>query len=217
MDGERFDRMAKALVVPCPRRGVVHGLMGAVVALIPGMAAARRTRAQRASCASGVTCRGRCCASGTVCAKGKNGGCICPTTGEPSCIGVETPDGVCCPEGTTCYPEVQVGGACCTDRRVCTSTVDAGNGTTRQLTHCCQAGHACTNCGLNELGYDTIVCCPEGETCCDTPDSAGLSGCCPTERLCGGGCCPGKCCGPDCGQCKQSPNCMCIGTDQPCP
>jgi hypothetical protein len=213
MDGERFDRLAKTLVMPRSRRRVFRSLTGAVVALIPGMVSALKPT----PCESGVTCRGECCPKGTLCSKGKNGRCVCPTTGQPSCAGD------CCTGETTCYAGTVRGDVCCTSGRICMSDASGGTPDQHSVTFCCEEGTVCTDCG-NLLGFEQRTCCPEGHACCCA--AGGCSGCCPSESLCGYGCCgfegstTPKCCGSDCGKCdvdQDAPDCRCVAADEECP
>jgi hypothetical protein len=110
-----FDELAKGLAnSKLSRRGMLRmlggALLGGTLASIPGVAWAAKS-----GCASGVTCKGKCCPVGATCTKGARGGCTCPT-GQTACSGqcvsltTNQNCGSCgnaCSGGKTCQ-----GGAC---------------------------------------------------------------------------------------------------------
>ncbi len=154
MDQERFDQLTRTLASGVSRRGVVRAGGGGLLALLFAGFHPRNGAAGRPSCPSGVTCKGQCCPLGTICVKGKGGGCACPpnevavsgyccppTLNNP--VQCNSPYGsnqatsaVCCPPGTTdCYCDSDAGGTVtctccdCSAGGTCSAIYDPVNGT----------------------------------------------------------------------------------------
>jgi len=197
------DELAKGLATGTVSRGKALRMLGAtlvggMLASIPGAAWAAKP-----GCASGVTCKGKCCAVGATCAKGAGGGCTCPTgqtacngqcvslttnqncgscgnacTGAKSCQG-----GACaCPQGQT-----DCGGVC---RDFATDVANCG-GCNQACTPPANATATCADgqCGfVCGTGYTAI-----GNSCCQNAQVCGSSCGCQT----GQSCVDGQCVFPD--------------------
>jgi hypothetical protein len=219
MDPVRFDRLAKAVAAPLPRRALLAGALAAALS--------RRTEA-----AAQVTL---CCQE---CARTGFPHCIPDPPPSPNCQCCETPwcvapsglrgcchlNQTCCPAGHCCPAEQACFGAGC---RVCPS------GTTKCGQDCvraCPPGFALNQrtcacdcpsgviCGLT----GGQVCCSAGFACignrCVIPQNRPGSQTCAVGVACGSACCPrgqecsdpstGKCCptGTSCGhRCTGGP------------
>ena len=209
-----LDELAKGLASgTLSRRGALRimgaALLGGALASMPGVAWA----AKPGGCASGVRCKGKCCAVGATCAT-KGGGCTCPA-GQTECGGVcrdLTTDmancGVCgnaCAQGASC-----VGGQCvcqsgqdlCPGTNVCVQGCSATSGEVFDPTTCrcecptgetlCPGNNTCVqNCPSGQtLNTATCTCeCPPGTTTCGTT-------CCPSGQGCSNGTCLDMCPAP---------------------
>ncbi len=163
-----FDELAKGLANgKLSRRGMLGmlggALLGGALASIPGVAWAAKP-----GCASGVTCKGKCCPVGATCAKGAGGGCTCPTgqtVCSGQCVSLTTNQncgscGNACSGGKTCQS-----GAC-----ACPQGQTACGGVCRDLAtdvaNCGQCGNACAQ-GASCVGGQCA--CPSGlELCAGT-------------------------------------------------
>ena len=169
-DASSFDDLAKGLATGTLSRGralrmLGAALMGGALASIPGVAWA----AKPGGCASGVTCKGKCCPVGATCGTGKGGGCACPT-GQMvcggQCVSLTTNQncgscGNACQEGKTCQ-----GGVCA-----------------------CPQGQ--TECGgvCRDLATDVLNCGLCGSACGTGQSCVGGQCACPSgQELCGGQC-----------------------------
>jgi hypothetical protein len=214
-----FDELAKGLANgKLSRRGMLGmlggALLGGALASIPGVA-----RAAKPGCASGVTCKGKCCPVGATCAKGAGGGCTCPTgqtVCSGQCVSLTTNQncgscGNACSGGKTCQS-----GAC-----ACPQGQTACGGVCRDLAtdvaNCGQCGNACAQ-GASCVGGQCA--CPSGlELCAGT--NRCVQGCsatsgevfnpttcqceCPTgTTLCNGNCVDLQSDANNCGQCGNT-------------
>ncbi|CAN5890624.1 hypothetical protein BH24CHL4_BH24CHL4_04460 [soil metagenome] len=234
MDGQRFDRLTRALASGGSRRDALKALLGltgaAAAAIVAARTAGARTTDSRiriptpappVSCATGAPpCSGACCLEGQPCC---NGACC-----EGSCT-----NGACCPSGS-----VECAGGCCETGAVCCGTIccqDAGHCSPRG-THCCSpatevCGEDC--CGPDQtccdgeccdgFCYGEELCCPTGRifceatgVCCEAGQQCcGAAGCCWGDCVGGGQlCCPdanGEVCADAC--CDLATQGCCLGTD----
>jgi hypothetical protein len=196
-DASSFDDLAKGLASGTLSRRKALRMMGAAMvggalASIPGVAWA----AKPGGCASGVTCKGKCCAVGASCVgRGRNQACACPQ-GQSVCGGVcrdlatdVLNCGACgsaCGAGLSC-----VGGQCrCADG----TTLCPGNNSCVQI---CPSGQTLnpTNCRC-EAGVGgtctTITDCQSGLTCQNgtcVSVTSGVGGTC-TDRATNAECAP---------------------------
>jgi hypothetical protein len=192
-----FDELAKGLANgKLSRRGMLRmlggALLGGTLASIPGVAWAAKP-----GCASGVTCKGKCCPVGATCTKGAGGGCTCPT-GQTACGGqcvsltTNQNCGSCgnaCSEGKTCQ-----GGTC-----ACLQGQTDCEGVCRNLltdtANCGICGNACAT-GASCVNGQCV--CPSGQepcngTCLDLSSDPNNCGQCDNACSAGQGCINGKC------------------------
>lgn len=197
MDIVRFDRWTKTLSRSRSRRGVLAGLIGAVVAL----GSQRRGSAQIST--PGGMCGGIAgfpCPEGFVCVDDPSDNCD-PATGGADCSGVCLPidynpcAAILCIEGTTCCP--QCGGVCIPNSIPCSEDFCVSEPCGPNF---CGAEEYCCNesCG---------ICAPLGGGCievfCEPPGEVGVA-CGPAI------CAPGQvCCNESCGICTP-PDGVCI-------
>lgn len=134
MDGERFDRMTRAMVRGTSRRRV----LGGIAAGLAGVAGISRVRPASAECNLGA----------------------CHSNADCTCVGVETcgNNGECCRTtiGIYCNP-TETGSACCSPRYVCTP------GTTFQNAGTDSFGCQC-NTAEGFVLTDGACCIPNGST-----------------------------------------------------
>jgi len=192
-----FDELARGLANgKLTRRkalGMLGGaLLGGALASVPGMAWAAKP-----GCASGVTCKGKCCPVGATCAKGAGGGCTC-STGQTvcsgQCVSLTTNQncgscGSACSGGKTCQagvcacPQGQTdcGGVCrdlTTDVANCGSCGNVCPVPDNATAATCEGGECSFVCNDNYTNVSDYVCCPNAQTC---PNG---SGCCPEGQGC---------------------------------
>ncbi len=217
MDGQRFDRLTRALATGTSRRTILKGLLGAGGAAVSGSVVADQADArvigarptvppaqQPSGCQlPNQLCGGECCGPGLC----KSNHC-CSSPTHTWC-------------GDRCWPESQCtsSGIPCSDgQKVCGST-------------CCPANASCARSGNSDICCNPdsgqapcgFECCATAAQCCDReccPDGSVCIGngyCCPFEQMCGGICCngpgqrcchdvcieAGQCCGDD--ECQDSP------------
>ena len=168
MDGQKFDRITRALAIGADRRAVLKGLagsaLGGALALVgAGARAAPRCRQTDEPCQSHAQCCTQFCPNTTF-------RCTCPVP----CPGATNgPTNNCCLGAQTCC-----GGQCCGGDRVCCTPA----GTTNQqcVSSLCSGGQV----------FDAATC------KCVTVGGGG--GACPAPRVqCGTACCQtGEICCP---------------------
>ena len=161
-----LDELAKGLATGTLSRRKALRMMGAAMvggalASIPGVAWA----AKPGGCASGVTCKGKCCAVGATCAKGARGGCACPA-GQAACSGAcvslttNQNCGSCanaCSGGKTCQ-----GGVC-----ACPQGQTECGGVCRDLaTDVANCGLCGSACGTGQSCVGGQCACPSGQELC---------------------------------------------------
>ena len=167
MDGERFDRIAKALGTGVGRRGVLRGALGAALGAALGVAGVRQAAAQGTCLENGSRCGregdGTCCSGVCKRKRGTNkkfcrqapgqGNCTVEWRGCPEFLHeVRT-----CGQGCECYVTTR-GASFCGDGGPCVA---------------CEQDADCEKTG--KKGSKCITCrwCPGGNTCvapCPNPD-----------------------------------------------
>ena len=167
MDGERFDRIAKALGTGVGRRGVLRGALGAALGAALGVAGVREAAA--ACLENGERCggdRGTCC-SGRCVRKQNSRKKFCkPAPGQGTC----TIESDVCDFNTPQQP--------CNGDSTCRCAI-----TTSGTSFCAGPRRACANCAGNEK-----MCVREfgaGARCTRCPTCSGYNGqcveACPTQ------------------------------------
>jgi len=230
MDGERFDRFARALSTGLTRRGAVAAVGAAIGSLLVGRGAAPAGASPMIVRCGGITGLG--CPPGYTCVDDPYDTCD-PWFGGADCGGICQPEAdynpcaaILCAEGTTCCPNC--GGVCVPEGTPCSEDLcwgePCGSAYCGAGEYCCNPscsicaplGGGCTEqfCGGEPCG-NTF--CGAGEYCCNESCSicAPIGGAC-TAQICGGEPCGSVvcgageyCCNASCGICTP-PDGVCI-------
>lgn len=202
MDPTRFDALARKLVSPETRRGILTLLVGGGISVLEVTdAAARKSGACQPACATCQTCekgkckkkngrkrckKGRCqpAGNGTTCATGgglcQNGVCTCPsgtTLCDDVCVNTAIDARNCGSCGTRC----QLNGSCSAGICGCNNGTCMIAGAT-----CCPAGSSFVCQCPPGIFTDPTTCngipsCPAGTTACVGPQ---CQACCPAGTNC---------------------------------
>jgi len=200
MDGQRFDRLTRALASGASRRSVLGALVGAALGGLATEAADARTIGTRPTippppppppptttttkappCAAGKElCPGGtlCCPTGTCARSGNSDICCVPDGGFPG----RAPCGLdCCNDPLECCD-----GECCAPGSVCLTVVFGGETGDIEEETCCPITQTCDGrccdgqcyirLGSSATGF-ARSCCPAGDTVCN-------GDCCTGQEIC---------------------------------
>ena len=192
---EFFDRIARILATPMPRKTALRLILGAVTAPLAF---------------------GQACPSLRQC-PGVGGGACCPA-GEKCCKGGPNDrNNYCCPESSVCC-----GLVCCPPDKECKDRTCKGNTLTDALLFGAAAGAAATPFAMAQGGPCPDIrkcpgmgfgsCCPEGQKCCPLGPGNSRNFCCPVSSVC----CGSVCCPPD-RFCENGTNCRTRTPSDPTP
>ena len=213
MDGERFDRMARAFAAGSSRRRLLRASPGIVGALGLARHATVDVVAGPVLRGPGEICRkdGEC-VSGTTCKANASGRKVCAcAAGTEACGKGCIPAGACC-DHSDCHACGCM--RCDPSTHTCVQGCDAAagescvNGVCVDVCHpgeklCSHAGALCAGngCTCAEQGKECLDCCCEGQfdCTCGTGETCGGTAyrCCCTETECDCGSAIPICCGQD--------------------
>jgi len=204
MDGDRFDRIARAVGDMPSRRDALRALVAGAFAAAVGEAPAEAEAAKR--CRGARRCGRRCCPKGKFCCDPERGACCAKGDG---CCNPSPGTGTCCARPNRCAKPLfddDADTVCCPEKRQWFTTTGR--------VRCCPAGTRSLGTGITS---DDGPCCPEkkfcGDTCCADGQicaDPATGRCCPEGSACATTCCPtrfcyacvGGTCQPTCGTCQ---------------